>query len=175
MNPNPTVAFAAARSLHWNRRRFLQTSALVVAAAPHYGALVIPGARAQSVPASEKLRLGFIGVDGMGLGDLASFFMNPEVECPVVCDVDDKRIGDARPAHVRNFLDCVKSRQPPATNLEVGHFVTSIAHLGNIAYRTGEKIAWDPIHERIPGGRKADALVGTEYRKPWKLPYTRRG
>jgi hypothetical protein len=51
---------------------------------------------------------------------------------------------------------------------------TSIAHLGNIAYRTGEKITWDPVQERIPGSKKAEALVGTEYRKPWKLPCARR-
>jgi hypothetical protein len=82
--------------------------------------------------------------------------------------------GDARPAHVRNFLDCVKSRQQPVTNLEVGHFVTSVAHLGNIAYRTGEKLTWDPANERIAGSPRADALVGTEYRSPWRLPYARR-
>ena len=82
--------------------------------------------------------------------------------------------GDPRPAHVRNFLDCVKSRQTPVTNLEVGHFVTSVAHLGNIAYRTGEKITWDPAKECITGSPRADALVGTEYRAPWRLPYAHR-
>src|ERR1039458_354545 len=39
---------------------------------------------------------------------------------------------DPRPAHVRNFLACMKSRQQPVLNLEVGHHVSSVAHLGNI-------------------------------------------
>lgn len=83
--------------------------------------------------------------------------------------------GDARPAHVRNFLDCVKSRQTPVENLEIGHHVSSVAHLGNVALRSGHKIVWDPVQERIVGDPAADRLIGVEYRKPWKLPYGRRG
>ncbi len=79
--------------------------------------------------------------------------------------------GDARPAHVRNFLDCVKSRRQPVENLEIGHHVSSVAHLGNIALRSGHKIIWDPVQERIVGDAEADKLVGVDYRKPWRLPY----
>ncbi len=79
--------------------------------------------------------------------------------------------GDARPAHVRNFLDCVKSRQQPVKNLEVGHHVSTVAHLGNVALRAGRKIYWDHQKERVLDDREADRLIGVEYRKPWKLPY----
>ena len=79
--------------------------------------------------------------------------------------------ADARPAHVRNFLDCVKSRQQPVENLAVGHHVSTVAHLGNIALRSGHNIAWDNQKERIPDDKRADRLVGVPYRKPWKLPY----
>jgi predicted dehydrogenase len=82
--------------------------------------------------------------------------------------------GDPRPAHVRNFLDCVKSRQQPALNLEIGHRVSTLAHLGNIAYRTGHKLVWDGEKERIVGDHEADRLVGVKYRQPWHLPYARR-
>lgn len=82
--------------------------------------------------------------------------------------------GDPRPAHVRNFLDCVKSRQPPVLNLEVAHHVSTVAHLGNIAFRTGHKLKWDSANERILADAEADRLVGVEYRKPWSLPYARR-
>ncbi|MBI4660575.1 MAG: Gfo/Idh/MocA family oxidoreductase [Verrucomicrobia bacterium] len=81
--------------------------------------------------------------------------------------------GDARPAHVRNFLDCVKSRQTPVENLELGHHVSSVAHLGNIALRSGRKIVWDPKKEQIVGDPEANRLVGVRYRKPWKLPYAK--
>jgi len=82
--------------------------------------------------------------------------------------------GNPHPAHVRNFLDCVKSRQQPVLNLEIGHHVSNLAHLGNIAYRTGRKIVWDAKHEKVVGDAEADQLVGCEYRAPWKLPYARR-
>ncbi|PWU17226.1 MAG: oxidoreductase [Verrucomicrobia bacterium] len=86
-----------------------------------------------------------------------------------------KGSGDPRPAHVRNFLDCVKSRQQPVLNLDRGHHVSTVAHLGNIAYRTGRKVSWDSANEKVAGDHEADKLVGVNYRKPWKLPYTRRG
>src|ERR1043166_2193082 len=82
--------------------------------------------------------------------------------------------ADPRPAHVRNFLDCVKSRQQPVLNLDIGHHGSTVAHLGNIAYRTGRKIVWDAANEKISGDHEADKLVGTKYRKPWSLPYARR-
>ncbi len=86
-----------------------------------------------------------------------------------------KSQGDPRPAHVRNFLDCCKSRQQPALNLEIGHRVSTLAHLGNIAYRTGHKIVWDETAEKVVGDHEADKLVSVKYRKPWHLPFMRRG
>lgn len=86
-----------------------------------------------------------------------------------------KGSGNPRPAHVRNFLDCCSSRQQPNLNMEVAHRVSTLAHLGNIAYRTGRKIVWDDVKEVVVGDRAADKLVSAPYRKPWHLPYTRRG
>ena len=84
-----------------------------------------------------------------------------------------KSVSDGRPAHVRNFLDCVRSRKSPVENLELGHFVSTIAHLGNVAIRAGRQITWDPIQERILRNRQADRFLKVKYRKPWKLPYYR--
>jgi predicted dehydrogenase len=81
---------------------------------------------------------------------------------------------DPRPAHVRNFLDCVKTRKPPVLNLDIAHHVSTVAHLGNIAYRAGRKVVWDANQERIIGDEEADKLVGVRYREPWSLPYCRR-
>jgi hypothetical protein len=58
--------------------------------------------------------------------------------------------------------------------LELGHQISTLAHLGNIAYRTGDKIVWDPEAEKIVDNHKADKLVGVNYRKPWHLPGMRR-
>ena len=57
----------------------------------------VRSARAGEPGANDKVRLGIIGAGEMGLGDLDCFFGNPEVECAVVCDVDDARIAAAKP------------------------------------------------------------------------------
>ena len=78
---------------------------------------------------------------------------------------------DPRPAHVRNFLDCVKSRQQPVENLEVGHHISTVAHLGNLSLRAGRKLVWDHANEQVVGDKDADRLVSVAYRAPWQLPY----
>src|SRR5690242_15758441 len=76
-----------------SRRHFLKSSS-VGAALPVFGGLVLSrGVRAAA--ASERVRVGVIGCGGMGKGDLATFFLNQEVDCPVVCDVDDKQMAEA--------------------------------------------------------------------------------
>jgi len=77
---------------------------------------------------------------------------------------------DPRPAHVRNFLDCVKSRRQPVLNLEAAHHVSTVAHLGNIAYRTGHKLVWDAAREQVADDPAANRLVAADYRSPWRLP-----
>ncbi len=73
------------------------------------------------------------------------------------------------PGHIREFLDAIKSRKPTTCNVEYGHRLTKGGHLGNIAYRTGERIAWDDRRERVTNSASANKLVMRRYRKPWKL------
>src|SRR5262249_15010091 len=56
---------------------------------------------------------------------------------------------DATDAHVKEFIDCVRSRRKPAADVEVGHRAAVVAHLGNIAYRTGRKLRWDAAKEEV--------------------------
>jgi len=71
--------------------------------------------------------------------------------------------------HIRNFIDCVKSRQQPRCDLETGHRSTSFAHLANISLATKSRIDWDPNTERITNNEKANELLHYQYRKPWTL------
>jgi predicted dehydrogenase len=50
--------------------------------------------------------------------------------------------GDGTPAHVRNFLDCVKSRQRPNAPVEVGVAAARASHIGNLALRRGSRVTW---------------------------------
>ncbi|MEP7366947.1 MAG: Gfo/Idh/MocA family oxidoreductase [Acidobacteriota bacterium] len=69
--------------------------------------------------------------------------------------------------HARNFLDCVKSRQKPISEVEDGHRVAVACHLANISLRVGRKLKWDPVKEEIIGDREASAMLERPYRKPW--------
>ena len=71
------------------------------------------------------------------------------------------------PAHLRNFLDCVKSRQHPAADVEDGHRPATACHLGNISLRLGRKVLWDADKEEIIADREASACLVRPYRKPW--------
>jgi predicted dehydrogenase len=79
--------------------------------------------------------------------------------------VDEK----VRAAHAGNFLDCVKSRQQPVENLEVGHHVTAVSQLGNVALRSKSRIEWDAANEKVIGNETANGLLFRPYRAPWKL------
>ena len=69
--------------------------------------------------------------------------------------------------HVRNFLDCVKSRQRPIADVEQGHQVTTACHLANLSFRLGRKLRWDPDNEEIIGDADASAHLVRPYRRPW--------
>jgi predicted dehydrogenase len=77
--------------------------------------------------------------------------------------------GDATPQHVRNFLDCVKSRQRPNADAEEGHLTANLCHLGNIATRLGRSLKWDAEKEEFIGDKEASQMLSRPYRKPWKL------
>jgi predicted dehydrogenase len=69
--------------------------------------------------------------------------------------------------HVRNFLDCVKSRKDPVSDIESGHEVATVCHLANISLRSGRKLRWDAEREQIAGDAEAAAMLSRPYRKPW--------
>ena len=79
--------------------------------------------------------------------------------------------GDAMP-HVRNFLECVKSRQRPNSDLEtVGHPASLLCHAGNIAWRVGRTLHIDPTTETFIDDDEANVLrTRSVYREPWTLP-----
>src|SRR6266511_2308670 len=78
-----------------------------------------------------------------------------------------KQARDQFQPHVRNFLDCVKSRQQPISDVESGHKTSVTCHLANIAFKVGRTICWDDAKEEIIGDREASKLLVKNYRAPW--------
>ena len=71
--------------------------------------------------------------------------------------------------HRRNFLDCVKSRKPTITPVEVAHHSTIPGHLGLISMLVGRKLQWDVGEEKIINDPAATELLSRPYRAPWQL------
>ncbi|MES2506309.1 MAG: Gfo/Idh/MocA family oxidoreductase [Verrucomicrobiota bacterium] len=72
--------------------------------------------------------------------------------------------------HTDNFLSCIYDGKPTATPVEIGHRSITVAHLANIALRTGSTgLKWNPQTEKIEGNEAASKLLSKEWRKPWVL------
>jgi predicted dehydrogenase len=74
-----------------------------------------------------------------------------------------------RQGHRRNFLDCVKSRGVPISNIEVAHRSITVGHLGNIAMSLGRKIRWNPATECVLNDESAQQMLSRTMRSPWAL------
>ena len=72
--------------------------------------------------------------------------------------------------HMQNFYDCVRSRKDPIMNVESGHRVATLCHLGNIARRLGRPLKWDPEKEVFPGDDEANTYLDIPRRKGYELP-----
>jgi predicted dehydrogenase len=69
--------------------------------------------------------------------------------------------------HARNFLDCIKSRKEPISDLESSHRVVTVCHLANLSLKLGRKLTWDAEHESAVGDPEATRLLERTYRTPW--------
>lgn len=71
-----------------------------------------------------------------------------------------------------NFIDCVKSRrwQDLYTDIAEGHLSTAMMLMGNISYRTGRKLTFNPHSERFIDDDDANSYLTREYRYPYAVP-----
>jgi predicted dehydrogenase len=81
-------------------------------------------------------------------------------------------LGQLETLHFGNWIDCVRSRKWQDLNAEIleGHMSTAMMHLGNIAYRTGRKLHFNPNSEKFVNDEDANSYLGREYRPPYVLP-----
>jgi len=76
---------------------------------------------------------------------------------------------DSSPAHLRNFLDCVRSRKDPIAPVEVGHRTNIICNLSDIATRLKRKLQWDPKSEQFVDDDVANRMLSRKMRSPWQI------
>jgi predicted dehydrogenase len=77
---------------------------------------------------------------------------------------------DAGGSHTAKFLECIRSRQQPNSDVEIGRMSTTICHLGNISYRLGRDVRFDSKTETFGDDEAANAWLTKAYRSPYVLP-----
>jgi hypothetical protein len=83
-------------------------------------------------------------------------------------DAATNKLWPQRPREHRDFLDSVKTGQPPMYTAEALHRLSTTLHLGAIAMELGRPLRWDPAAEQFPGDAAANALRTRPKRHDWK-------
>jgi predicted dehydrogenase len=142
----PLVFYGTKGSLSISRRGFRVTADLDLPPAngiPQFtGAHPVGGPAAVKVPGPPKYRTE-----------------------PVVDESGDSR-AQLR-GHVADFLECVKSRKIPRSDLESAHRSATLCHLANLSLRLGRSLRWDAEKESVRGDAEANRWLVRPYRAPW--------
>jgi hypothetical protein len=90
-----------------------------------------------------------------------------------VYDLNSKLIREVKGKHdevihFANFVDAIREGKALNSEIEDGQRSTLLCHLGNIAWRTGHTVNFDPKTRKIVGDKDAEALVKREYRAGWE-------
>jgi predicted dehydrogenase len=109
----------------------------------------------------------FVGDQGMLLSNYDKHQLLPE----------EKFVGFTPPApfipkslgHHAEWLHACKTGDATTCNFEYAGRLTEANHLGNVAYRAGQRIEWDAANLRIPNCSNAEQFLHRDYRPGWKL------
>jgi len=80
--------------------------------------------------------------------------------------------GNAGGDHYANFIEAVRARKADLLHapVEEGHLSAALCHLANVAYRTKKTLEFDPKGEKFVGDKKANEMLGRQYREPYVVP-----
>ena len=111
--------------------------------------------------------LSSVGIEPRERIDRAGYRVVPEKGSDLA-ETAEKSSNSSNLAHWANFLDCVRTRQRPASDIEICHRSSTTAHLGNVALRSGLKVDWDAREETVVQ-KPARRFLTREYRSPWRV------
>jgi len=72
--------------------------------------------------------------------------------------------------HLQNWLDCMRTREKPVADVEIGHRSVTVCHLANITRAIGRPLKWDPAREQFVGDDEANSLLDRPRRAGFELP-----
>ncbi len=127
----------------------------------------------QNGPYDRMYGLAFIGNDATVVADRGGWEIFPELEegkYKVPAMPAQSSQGETHEEHVKNWLECIKSRNDPNCSVETGRNVAIYAHMANISLRTNTRVEWDFSRGDFGKNEAAMAFYAPTYRKPWELP-----
>ena len=80
--------------------------------------------------------------------------------------------GSGLANHYQNYINAIREADPAEFNksIEEGFYSCALIHLGNISYRLGRSLDFDPVRQRFIGDDEANAMLRRDYRKPFVVP-----
>jgi len=130
---------------------------------------------ANGLPKDEHPRLAklnnyaqLIGTEGWIAVYYASMDCEPQSLRDAPLSADDLRLPEGK-GQERNFIECVRTRETPVSNIDDAVHSDVISHLGDIAIRAGRKITWDPVKEEIIDDAEASRMLTRAMREPWQI------
>ena len=109
----------------------------------------------------------FVGDEGMLLSDYGQHVLLPEDKFADFTP-PEPFIPPSR-GHHAEWLHACKTGEPTTCNFEYAGWLTEANHLGNVAFRVGKKLQWDPQALQATNAPEAEPLIRREYRAGWKL------
>jgi len=111
----------------------------------------------------------YIGTEGwVEAGDGGLGVSKPSLMSEYNKIVGDYRLRtERRGDHMRDFLDCIRSRRLTAANAELIHRSMSMVHLGNIAMWLERSLKWNPEKEEFINDEAANRMRSRAQREPW--------
>lgn len=77
--------------------------------------------------------------------------------------------GKVSENHTANFIEGMRARKQPISDVWSHNRMLEICHLSNIAMRLGRELKWDPVKREIVGDAQANAFLARENRKGFEI------
>lgn len=110
----------------------------------------------------------FEGTEGWVVVDRTEVKAHPHSLLRTVFGPDEQRLYESR-GHVRNLLDCVRTRSETICPVEEAVWADTLCHISNIATRIGVRLEWDPQKGGFVGNDAANRMLGRSMRSPWRV------
>lgn len=109
----------------------------------------------------------FEGADGRIYVDRGRLESTPATILQTPLGDRDFRLPDVGNNHRQNWLNCIRSRQRPVADVEIGARTAQVCQLANIGYQLRRMLRWDPQTEAFRDNDEANRLRSRENRAPW--------